>query len=55
MWGWKRKRKTCHPLDRPLFWWSDGDPFRVRDLLNGGALIVGRAGSGKTSGRRRKL
>ena len=42
-------------LDQALFKWSDRDPFRVRDLLNGGALIVGRAGSGKTSSSGRTL
>jgi hypothetical protein len=48
MWGWG-KRKLAHPLDRALFNWTPYDPFRVRDLLNGGCLILGRAGSGKTS------
>jgi hypothetical protein len=46
MWG---KRKLAHPLDQVLFRWTEYDPFRVRDLLNGGCLILGRAGSGKTS------
>jgi hypothetical protein len=36
-------------LDQVLLWWAPRDPFRVRDLLNGGVLILGRAGSGKTS------
>jgi len=52
MWG---RKKFKHPLDRELFWWSERDPFRVRDLLNGGALILGRAGSGKTSSSGRTL
>src|SRR5581483_11675026 len=42
-------RKTLRGLDSPLFGWPDGDEFSIRDLLNGGCLIVGRAGSGKTS------
>ena len=54
MW-WRKKRKPTHPLDRPLFHWTPNDPFRVRDLLNGGALILGRAGSGKTSSSGRRL
>ena len=37
------------PLDRTLFNWSPRDQFTVRDLLNGGVCITGRAGSGKTS------
>ena len=43
------------PLDAPLFHWSPHDPFRVRDLLNGGVLILGRAGSGKTSSSGRTI
>jgi hypothetical protein len=54
MWGWG-KRKLAHPLDRALFNWTPYDPFRVRDLLNGGCLILGRAGSGKTSSSGRML
>ena len=54
MFGWG-KRTPKHPLDRTLFSWSERDPFRVRDLLNGGALILGRAGSGKTSSSGRTL
>jgi hypothetical protein len=42
-------------LDQELFRWTPQDPFRVRDLLNGGALILGRAGSGKTSSSGRTL
>ncbi|MBY0589145.1 TraM recognition domain-containing protein [bacterium] len=36
-------------LDRILFRWTRRDPFRVRDLLNGGILILGITGSGKSS------
>lgn len=42
-------------LDDVLFRWSDKDLFTVRDLLNGGVLILGRTGSGKTSGSGRRL
>jgi hypothetical protein len=42
-------------LDQPLMFWSPADPFTLRDLLNGGCLILGRAGSGKTSSSGRML
>jgi len=42
-------------LDAVLMRWTPTDPFRVRDLLNGGCLILGRAGSGKTSSSGRTL
>jgi hypothetical protein len=54
MWGWG-KRALAHRLDQALFHWTKYDPFRVRDLLNGGCLILGRAGSGKTSSSGRTL
>lgn len=54
MWGWG-KRKLAHPLDRALFNWTQYDPFRVRDLLNGGCLIMGRSGSAKTTSSGKKL
>ncbi len=38
------------PLDSELLRLSESDPFTVRDLLNGGVVIFGRTGSGKTSG-----
>lgn len=41
--------KTKDQLDTPLLQWSPADVFTVRDLLNGGVCITGRAGSGKTS------
>src|SRR5208282_1853208 len=44
----KRGKPAPDPLDRILFTWSPHDPFTVRDLLNGGVSILGRAGSGKT-------
>jgi hypothetical protein len=42
-------------LDQVLLMWTDRDPFRIRDLLNGGVLVLGRAGSGKTSSSGRTL
>jgi hypothetical protein len=61
--GWfKRKRGAkaasslaAGLLGQVLFWWTPRDPFTVRDLLNGGCLILGRAGSGKTSSSGRTL
>jgi hypothetical protein len=50
-----RATKSGGSLDTPLFHWTPRDPFRVRDLLNGGCLILGRAGSGKTSSSGRTL
>lgn len=44
-----RQKRRCKNLDRPLFHWSKRDKFSVRDLLNGGLLILGITGSGKTS------
>jgi len=44
-----RETRVKEPLDTPLLHWSNTDPFRVRDLLNGGVCITGRSGSGKTS------
>lgn len=60
-WGlerWKARKRIDHstrkrpedPLDRTLMYWSSVDRLRLRDLLNGGILIVGRTGSGKTTG-----
>jgi hypothetical protein len=42
-------------LDAALLHWTPQDGFRIRDLLNGGCLILGRAGSGKTSSSGRFL
>src|ERR1700730_17986166 len=55
MWGWGKKRDITHPLDHWLSAWTEYDPYRVRDLRNGGCLILGRAGSGKTSSSGRTL
>jgi hypothetical protein len=49
------QKKPRYPLDEELLRLTPHDPFRVRDLLNGGALILGRAGSGKTSSSERTL
>ena len=49
MWGWGRRCTLKHPLDRALLKWCEYDPFRVRDLLSGGLLDLGRSGAGKTS------
>jgi hypothetical protein len=48
-------RLAAGMLAQVLFWWTPRDPFTVRDLLNGGSLILGRAGSGKTSSSGRML
>jgi len=48
-------KKFSSALDQVLFRWTQRDFFRVRDLLNGGCLILGRAGSGKTSSSGRTL
>src|SRR5260370_34048387 len=59
--AWRLLKKHCKslfsrpaakpdPLGHILFRWTDNDPFTVRDLLNGGVSIMGRVGSGKTSG-----
>lgn len=42
-------------LDTVLFSWTERNPFTVRDLLNGGVVILGRAGSGKTTGSGRLI
>ena len=59
---WLEKRQHClppkrkdDPLERPLLSWSEGNPFTVRNLLNGGVSITGRAGSGKTSSSGREI
>ncbi len=50
-----RKQKAIDPLDKPLLLWGDDDTFTVRDLLNGGVCVTGRAGSGKTSSSGREM
>lgn len=50
MFGFKKRKKKEHPLDRVLLKWNDyGDVFRKRDLLQS-VCVQGGTGSGKTSG-----
>jgi hypothetical protein len=42
-------------LDTVLLNWTPRDSYTVRDLVNGGAAVVGRTGSGKTSSSGRTL
>ena len=49
------KKRAPDPLDRPLMQWSKFDAFTVRDLLNGGVLVQGKTGSGKSSGPGKKM
>lgn len=44
-----RPKPVADPLDTPLLHLTPNDPYTVRDLLNGGCLILGQTGSGKTS------
>jgi hypothetical protein len=50
-----RVKRVADVIDQVLYWWTPNDPYRVRDLLNGGTLILGRSGSGKTSSSGRTL
>ena len=43
------QRRQSNGLDTTLLNWTRDDPFTQRDLLDGGVLIIGRTGSGKTS------
>src|ERR1700676_711175 len=47
LWPW-RKPPPPHPLDTPLFRWTERDPFKIRDLL-ASIAVLGRTWSGKTS------
>ena len=49
-WRAPKPALPTHPLDRVLFSWAPGEPFTLRHHLNGGTMIIGRVGSGKTSG-----
>ncbi|HKN85649.1 MAG TPA: hypothetical protein VJV04_02195 [Nitrospiraceae bacterium] len=42
-------RVKSNPIDRPVLWFSDEDALTMRMLLDGGVIILGRPGSGKTS------
>src|SRR5688572_16760293 len=48
----------AHPypfsLDEPLLWWSDTNPWTIRDACEG-TQIFGDVGSGKTSGSGKTL
>src|SRR5690348_7647790 len=46
---WRRQSGGRDGLDTALLNWTPDDPFTRRDLLDGGVLIIGRTGSGKTS------
>jgi|GEM_PF-3014137 len=48
--GWHRHAIVADVLDIALLTWSCRDLFTIRDLLDGGMLIVGASGSGKSSG-----
>ena len=52
--GAPRRRHHPFDLDYPLFYWSQADPFRLRDAVTG-TLVFGATGSGKTSGPFRSL
>jgi hypothetical protein len=43
------------PLDTPILWLSKLDVLRLRDLIEGGTLITGGLGSGKSSTSLRQL
>ncbi len=43
------RRRQQGGLDTALLHWTKDDAFTCRDLLDGGVLIIGRTGSGKTS------
>lgn len=50
-----RRYKRMRNLDRVLFRWTRHDCFTMRDLLNGGLLILGITGSGKSSSSSRQV
>src|SRR4051812_38683956 len=50
-----RRRKPVDLLSREVMRFSDRDRLSVRDLLNGGVCVLGRTGSGKSSGSARAL
>lgn len=54
-WPFRRKRQPRSVLDTPLMPWNEFDVLTLRDLLNGGCVIFGRPGSGKTSSSYRLL
>ncbi len=46
---WRRKKKRSR-LDKIIAYWCPGEPYRWRQLMDGGAVCFGRAGGGKSSG-----
>jgi hypothetical protein len=46
---WFKRKQKMHPLDVPLLHFTPYGLYRIRDILNGGLLILARSGSGKTS------
>lgn len=50
-----KKAVPADPLDHAMMTWAPGEPFSVRDLTAGGVCIMGRPGSGKTSGSGKML
>ena len=51
----RKNRGSGRDLDRQLFRWTKHDSFTVRDLLNGGLLIMGITGGGKSSSSGRQV
>lgn len=51
----RRGKRPLDDLDRPLFRLGANDVMSVRDLLNGGLLVTGITGSGKSSSSGRQL
>lgn len=51
----RQPKKVADKLDTPMMAWGPNDNLTVRDLLNGGISIIGRAGSGKTSSSGRMI
>jgi hypothetical protein len=43
------------PLETVLLWWTHHNPFSMRSLINGGVLIFGISGCGKTNFSGRQL
>jgi hypothetical protein len=50
-----RPRPVLDPLEDILIVWPTGDPFTCRHLVEGGVAIMGRSGSGKSSGSLNRL
>ena len=50
----RKKQPKPSLLETPLYWFSEHDPFLMRDAMEG-VLILGGTGSGKSSGSARSL